>query len=117
MAVPRDELVPVLHDVLPRPQADLFAQPVGVGDRELEPRHDAEHPDGDLRGVQEVRVVLADVERSPVAVTSRRPAHDADRLVYRVPEPCVAVATAPAICWVSMSPWLRSARPASHSGS
>ena len=33
------------------------------------------------------------------------------------PTPSSAVATAPAMCWVSMSPWLRSARPAFHSGS
>ena len=78
---------------------------------------DAEHPDGDLRRVQEVGSSSPMSRSSPVAVTSRRPRTTPDRLVYRVPEPWVAVATAPAICWVSMSPWLRSARPASHSGS
>jgi hypothetical protein len=54
---------------------------------------------------------------SPLPVTSRTPRTKPDRFVYRVPEPWVAVDTAPAICWVSMSPWLRSASPALQSGS
>ena len=53
--------------------------------------------------------------RMPITRRSRRRVAEKDGSPR--PEPWVAVATAPAIAWVSMSPWLASARPASHSGS
>ena len=77
VAVLVDQLVPVLHHVVPGPEADVLTQPVGVGDLELELRHDPEHPDGDLGRVQQVEVRLADLAH----VTGRRheayAAHDA----------------------------------------
>ena len=72
----RDELVPVLHHVVPGAQADLLAQPVGVGHLELDARDDAQHPDRDLRGVQQVVVVRADVAH--LARGGHEP-HPADR--------------------------------------
>lgn len=81
----RNEFFPVLHHVLRRPQADLLAQAIGVSDVVLEPRDDAEHPDGDLRGVQEIRVVLVDVEQLTPGGHEPHPAHDARQA--RVPRP------------------------------
>ena len=103
----------LLHDVVPGAQADLLAQAVGVGDLELEPRHDAEHPDGDLGGAQQVGLVLADLadlaaSRSRAARRARRPRGSCSACPSRASRST----TAPAICWVSMSPWLRSASPA-----
>ena len=54
---------------------------------------------------------------SPRPSTKRHDRIDAEKLCRPTPDPCVAVPIAPAIPWVSMSPWFASARPASQSGS
>ena len=54
---------------------------------------------------------------SPVPATMRQPRSEAEKLCRRMPEPWVAVPIAPLMPWVSMSPWLASDSPASHSGS
>ena len=59
----------------------MLAQPVGVGDLELELRHDAEHADGDLRRVQQVESASPISRTSPVAVTRRTPRTTPDRQV------------------------------------
>ena len=41
---------------------------------------------------------------------------DDEKLPKRRPEPCVAVETAPAICWATMSPWFASESPCCQSG-
>jgi len=53
---------------------------------------------------------------SPPAVTSRIRRTVAEKDWCSIPDPWVAVATAPAMPCVSMSPWFPSARPASQSG-
>src|SRR6266576_2395204 len=53
---------------------------------------------------------------SPDEVTIRTRRTPDEKLPSRRPEPCVAVETAPAICWATMSPWFASARPSAQSG-
>ena len=62
MAVLVHQLIPPLHDVGKRLQADLFPEPVGVGDVELEPDHHSQHPHRHLRCPQQLWLVLADVD-------------------------------------------------------
>ena len=50
------ELLERLPRVLPRPVVDLLAQPVGLGDLELDLGDHAERTDRDLCGVQQVAV-------------------------------------------------------------
>ena len=74
------ELVEPAPRLVPAPVLDPLAQPVGGGDLELELGDHAEHPDGDLRCVQPVRLVLADLDDlaarrdEPQAAHSRREA-------------------------------------------
>ena len=110
--MPGEELVPSREHVGEAPVLDALGQPVGRGDLDLEARHHAEHPDRDLRRAQELGLRLVDLDDLAVAVTRRQARSVAEKLGSSLPEPCVPVATAPAMACVSMSPWLASASPA-----
>lgn len=61
MAVLVNQLVPALEHLLPPPQVDLLGESVGIGHLELELRHHAQHPDGNLGRAQELGLALTDV--------------------------------------------------------
>ena len=62
-------------------------------------------------------VVSSDSSRTlPSPSTSRQAVRMDEKLPNAAPDPCVDVATAPAMVCVSMSPWFCSASPASHKG-
>ncbi len=68
MAVRAREVVEALPCLCPLPVFDALAQPVGGGDLELELGDGAEHPDGNLGGVERIGIVFADVDH----LTARR---------------------------------------------
>ena len=85
---------------------------------DLDLRHHAEQPDRDLRRAQQPRVVLADLEHVAGASTRRHAAQRRREATgARARSRGWRCAMAPAIAWLSMSPWFASASPASQSGS
>ena len=79
---------------------------------------DAEHPDRRSAPHAAAPDRPRRSRRSTRAGSTRRTRRsDDEKLPKRRPEPCVAVATAPAMCCATMSPWFASASPAAQSGS
>ena len=112
-----NELVPSLGDLGVRQVTMRSRQPVRRSHRDLDLGHHAEHADGDLGGVEQLAARLRHLDHLAGARDDAARRRVEENEPRRMPEPCVPVPIAPPICWVSMSPWLRSARPASHSGS
>ena len=75
VAVPGEQRVPVGQHVAERPVLDALAQPVGGADLDRHARHDAEHPDRDLGGPQQVGPALVDLHDLAVPVDEPARAH------------------------------------------